>query len=467
MQLIKLKEPIMRANILLSSRMRITWFGMFLLVLIIPLWMTAPLRAASQEKDVIRELGWSPDGKLLASGSMHGQVSLWDANGKLIKQFPVQQENIIRILWSPNNQYLLSWSHDERALLWTTDGKLLAIFQECDASNEQAIQWSPDGDWLAVSPGNTGLQIWLTLASKEGDTWRIGRGELRAHFRVEDFGHDTNLRLAWSPDGKLLAAGNSQANTVYIWDFEKGATFSGIARKGVVASGLLQILQDDKQSFTQFVQQVAWSPDSKVLAIGYLGWKLQFWQRGKALQALTRYSTDNIRQYYNVELAWSPDGKLLAFGDRPKDNENIVNTRLWSPNGKPAETIAGREGVIEGLAWSPKQVLAIAYSGSSRLDLWASGQTTRSAQPTFDGFIWGGKPTWSFDGAYLALDYHLPIDGYSIQIWTADGTPVTTYNDGTTEGTQPFAWSPTGNIIAVRGEGNQVRLIDVARLEHK
>jgi WD40 repeat protein len=420
-----------RAIFFLSFRKRITWFLLFLYVLTVSLWLPNSVGAVSQEKDVIRELAWSPDGKLLASGSDRGQVSLWDANGKAVKQFPIQQENINRILWSPKNQFLLSWSTDDRALLWTIDGKLLAVFQDCSWTNWQAIQWSPDGEWLAVSPDNTILQIWKTTVDYQGI--------LRTSLGVEEAGHDMDLRLAWSPDGKLLAAGNSRTNTVYIWDVEKGAFYWAITRKGVEALGALTVLEDPKLDHPASVERLAWSADSKVLAIGYYGWRFQLWHKGAALQTLVNRATNKDIQFDNVELAWSPDGKLLAYGDRPMSNPDVVYTRIWSADGRPVATIPGGEGVVMGLGWSPKQVLAIAYRSTSRLDLWSQGQKLRSAQSTFDSSAWG-TPTWSFDGAYLAMAFII-ARGYAvpIQIWTAEGTPVTVLNDGTEE-SQPFAW---------------------------
>ena len=450
----------MHAIFILSPRTqasRLGWFLAFLVLLSISLGLSDPVRADSQQKDVIRTLAWSPDGKLLASGSENGQISLWDAQGQPVRQFPIQQERVIRILWSPNNHYLLSWSTDDRALLWRTDGRLQAVFEGCGWLNDQAIQWSRDGDLLAVSSKSAPLQIWTTMAPEYG--------ALLVALGLNEDGDDRNLRLAWSPDGSLLAAGHPYSNIVYIWDFTNVSYF-GIVRKGAEATGALKAtLQDLKQDEEAFVKRLEWSPDSKVLAIGYLGWTLQLWPRDKSLQTLTSYSARIEGQYDNVELAWSPDGKLLAFGDRYVTKDKLVKVRIWSPDGQPVETIEGGDAVIMGLAWSPRQVLAVAYNVISALDLWSPGQRVRSIAPTFDGFVWGGVPEWSFDGAYLAMHYSTVSEGSKIQVWAVEGAPVTTLSDGTTDDNLPFAWSPTDNVIAVRGERGEVRLVDVTSLK--
>jgi WD40 repeat protein len=440
----------MPATSLESSRLSIVRFGLLLLVLFMSLGWSGLAQVGAQEQAIIRSLAWSPDGTLLASGAENGKVSLWDAKGTLVKQFSIQQGRIIRILWSPNNQFFLSWSTDNKAILWATDGTLLAVFQECNWLNASAIQWSPDGEWLAVSPDNTILQIWRTTAENTGI--------LRAALGVEEAGHDTDLQLAWSSDSTMLAAGNTQTNTIYLWDRQK-AVYWAITREGADVNNALTVVEDANLTNRPVVQRLAWSPDSQILAIGYFGWTLQLWSRDKALQTLTSYSSEIDGQYYNVELAWSPDGKLLAFGDRPTDT---VSTRIWSPDGALVGSVAGGEGVIVGLAWSSTQVLAIAQVGNPNLMLWSVDGDAHSAQPTFDGFA-QDAPRWSFDGAYLAMRYNTVDKGGIIQIWMADGTPVTTLNDGTTDANQPFDWSPTSNVIAVRGEGNQVRLIDVAQ----
>jgi WD40 repeat protein len=434
----------------------------FAIVLSLSFRLFDPVRAESQQqKDIIRSLAWSPDGKLLASGSENGQVSLWDAQGQLVQHFPIQQDYVVRIVWSPNNQYLLSWSTDDRALLWKTDGRLQAVFEGCDENNAQAVQWSPDGDLLAVSPKSAPLQIWRTVPQAYGTG-----SALLVSLGLNEVGDDQNLRLAWSPDGSLLAAGHPYTNIVYVWRFTAGSYF-GIVRKGAEAAGVLTTLQDLKQDEGAFVERLAWSADSSVLAVGYLGWTLQLWPRDKALQTLTSYSTKIDGQYDNVELAWSPDGSLLAFGDRYVTRDNRVQVRLWSRDGQPVETIEGGDAVVVGLAWSPQQVLAIAYNAIPALSLWSPGQKVRSAAPTFDGFVWGGVPEWSFDGAYLAMRYDTVSDGARIQVWTATGAPVAVLSGGNPDDSQPFAWSPTGNVLALRAEAGGVRLVDAASLKRE
>ena len=95
--------------------------------------------------------------------------------------------------------------------------------------------------------------------------------------------------VAWSPDGKHIASGNSDAK-VHLWEVSTGRhllTYHGHA---------------------DVVQAVAWSPDSRHIASGSSDTAVHVWQAmtGQAVFAYHGH-TDVVHA-----VAWSPDGQRLA-----------------------------------------------------------------------------------------------------------------------------------------------------------
>src|SRR6266852_2812884 len=103
-------------------------------------------------------------------------------------------------------------------------------------------------------------------------------------------GHEKVInRIAWSPDGKILASPSSD-KTIRIWDIQMRQQ--------------LHVLI----GHTDEVNAVAWSPDGSVLASCSDDKTIRFWnlQTGKCLRTLTGH-TDSV-----LGVAWSPDGRILA-----------------------------------------------------------------------------------------------------------------------------------------------------------
>ena len=98
-----------------------------------------------------------------------------------------------------------------------------------------------------------------------------------------DIGHSV-----WSPDGRTLAL-VSHRGLISLWDIEANRLGRTLDRHGGVLQGM------------------AWSPDSKVVAVPQ-GRTIQLWNRNSGkLRRVLRGHTDTIH-----DVVWSPDGHTLA-----------------------------------------------------------------------------------------------------------------------------------------------------------
>ena len=141
---------------------------------------------------------FSPDGALLAV-AVEGQIQLWDvASRKQIETFKLGDQ-IRSLSFSPDGKLLASGTYDGSAKLWDVSRKeTVATFE-----GGRSLSFSPDGALLAVAAEGQGqIQLWDVASRKQ----------------IETFVYPSFIRsLSFSPDGALLASGG-QHNTVQLWD---------------------------------------------------------------------------------------------------------------------------------------------------------------------------------------------------------------------------------------------------------
>lgn len=212
----------------------------FILFLIIGLLVLSLSASPSISKEVggsIKALTFSPDSKLLA-------VAATEANGRLTLK-----------LWNISTQQLVSTVHirDASFLTFSPDGKFLAVggYDGCNiwqVASQRSIDalngytsdatFSPDGKLLARALGflPSAIQVWDLRSQQE-------------LIYLSNQGKNLSTNLAFSTDGKYLAAGSGNWGTISIWNLEKSQALRALTPAGAVRS-------------------IAFSPGGKFLASG-------------------------------------------------------------------------------------------------------------------------------------------------------------------------------------------------------
>jgi WD40 repeat protein len=169
-----------------------------------------PIQAAHQA--LVESLAFSPDGKILASGSFQ-EVLLWDfQTGKIIRRLTGFADRVVALDFSPDGKLLATGGgaptqDGEIKIFDVASGNLVLDVPEGHSDTVFGVAFSPDGKILATCG-----------ADKFVKTFEVPSGKFIKSFE----GHSHHvLGVGWKGDGKRLASAGAD-NVVKIWDFEKG-----------------------------------------------------------------------------------------------------------------------------------------------------------------------------------------------------------------------------------------------------
>lgn len=102
------------------------------------------LNALAGHNNFVNRLAFSSDGLLLASGSFDSTIKIWDAgSGRELRTLKGHTGSITALDFSPDRKFIVSGSDDGSARLWKTEtGELLATM----------VSLNRGADWLVVTP---------------------------------------------------------------------------------------------------------------------------------------------------------------------------------------------------------------------------------------------------------------------------------------------------------------------------
>jgi len=275
------------------------------------------LHTINAHNNRVTTLSFSPDGKLLASGSDDSSIRIWDFQTEtLLQTLQGHSSYIWGLGFSPNGQYLASASQDGHVLLWQKSNADFELRNDIQGHSEGmwSIAWSGDSSKFASAGGD---QVWL---------FNVFDGRFIEKF---DGNQAWETGMAFSPDNSQFAS-HTPNDSIIIWDIEKRTIVQSLSSPGfgdllysqdgkllIFATGnSIEIWDSEKWSKKRTLEidaeRLSINPDGSLLASNagdHINPLLCLWDvsSGKLLSQIPIQEVDAIRS-----IKFSPDGDFIA-----------------------------------------------------------------------------------------------------------------------------------------------------------
>jgi WD40 repeat protein len=257
-----------------------------------------------------------------------------------------------------------------------------------------AIAYSPDGKTLAASDSSGEIRLWCV---------RDGQCLLTCS------GHTNWVRaIKFSPDGRYLAS-SSDDRTLKIWDLQEGICLQTIGA-GIHSLGF------------------SFSPDGRYIASGSINHTIYYWD----LQTGTCVREFKGHQDWSIDVKFHPQGHQIISGGADR------TVRVWDvATGNCDRILLGHENWVTTVDYSADGNTILSGSLDGTLRLWGAGSGERGARER------GSVGEWEHGSEKSESDpdsgCRLVVRGHGDEIWSA-------------------AFSPDGRHFASAGVGGLLRI---------
>src|SRR5439155_10823897 len=308
-------------------------------------------------------VAYSPDGRLIPWSEAEALVLADAATGKQIRRWPAHEGGVAPLTFSPDGKTLASAGHDQRIRLWdVSTGTEIRSMEQLGVSR---LAYSADGKWLAAVYGwHKDIWIWDPATGQQLGKWQA------------------NVLAALDPGVRMAAVGDRKDKVLRLIDLAQGKEFHALpgyqerighqyqAKDGKRGSqgDFTPLFSPDGQLLLAGAEALAEVPDDlDSLERGGAG-VVHFWDvaSGKRLPP-----TISGRKFIaDRNLAFSPDSRLLAIM-----RSDLTICLMDTATGEVVRTLGKADGPITAPAVFTPDGRLLVTAAHDRVQVWevASG----------------------------------------------------------------------------------------------
>lgn len=386
----------------------------------------APLGEPVEAPGQVTTLDTAASG-FFVSGDTSYRVNLWNgADLTLFRPAPVPPRGrLLRVgFFATDTEEGLTYASSNNDLAtwrWTTDETFQPLLGYEGPIDSAAFAHRSDGLVYATSSGDT-ITVWAAEAEQ-----RLPPG-------INVFAPTSVTSIDFGLNGQIVASGYADGQ-VQLWDAKTGAAQS---------APLL--------GHTEWVADVAFSPDSSLLATASTDKSIRVWRVAEG-QPMGPPLTGHTDRVWDVAFNPAERGQQLASGS---DDGTV---RFWdTTSGQPLGDPIQVGSSVFGIAFSPDGKLLAAAASDQMIYLFEVPSGQPHGEPLRGHTAAVEQVAFSPDGQWLAS----ASDDNTARLWrVSDGQPDGPALIGHTDQVLDVAFSPDGRMLATTGGDGTVRLWDM------